>query len=584
MKKILQQRFVYLILISSFIGCKKDFFKQKGQGENDVNQAAVERFLTLPANAGKELNEIVNDLKRMENRSHFLTRFISRNGFPKWEFTVSSKSLFNTSFETLQENKNQSNNSTDSISSAPIYFIPLIDTNSREIISFIFCAKTGDSLYRYQVYNKNDLIKNIPKNISQFNNGTLLMGVFATFENSINHKKKVSFGYPYTHEFLDPKINFNTKLPTTAKLAANSKNQTQGLKFDQPSAIKFTSGCWIPRFAVIDFVGASIGIHWLHNICTGENKFQFFYSPVMTPNGDADSGGGTIPGSSSGSTYGGIFIGGAFQNRYGGYDPNTGNPIIYNGGSGGGQIYPGGDPIPPGTNEDPAWGVVQVPQIENPYAAFQVFSSKELNEEEIILDDDTDTTGTDYLDYGTYQDSQTWPTVTPIFTMSEYIGWGYPNLPENCFDYAKNQLKLKGFYPAPRNTPGQYWQVLDSVGTVHKTVAKQGISYINAALQNSTPVLIGVQLHSGLHTKNADKATDHFIVIVGSGTEQDGRKFYLFFDNAANYKLPNEGAHAQNKLYWNESNGTIEGDTNATYADLSKPHYKVTQIRKTRKP
>jgi len=60
MKKILQQRIVYFILISSFIGCKKDFFKQKGQGENDVNQAAVERFLTLPANAGKELNEIVN--------------------------------------------------------------------------------------------------------------------------------------------------------------------------------------------------------------------------------------------------------------------------------------------------------------------------------------------------------------------------------------------------------------------------------------------------------------------------------------------------------------------------------------------
>lgn len=142
---------------------------------------------------------------------------------------------------------------------------------------------------------------------------------------------------------------------------------------------------------------------------------------------------------------------------------------------------------------------------------------------------------------------------------------------------------MKGYYPAPRNTAGQYWQLRDSSSTVFSTVARQGVAYIVGALQQGTPVMVGVQYHTGTHLSNADKATDHFIVLVGAGVDADGKKYFSFYDNAANYKLAAEGANDQNRLYWNETTATLEGATKATYSDNYTRFYKVTQVRKTRK-
>lgn len=418
----------------------------------------------------------------------------------------------------------------------------------------------------------------MPQNANEFNNTTLLLSGFAAFENSINNIKQIQFSYPYNYKYNDAKIYFPSSTSTNV-VGVNGKSSNK--RITQPQAVKTNNGCLIPRFAVIYFGAAPIGIHWLHNICTGENTFQFFYPVNMTAEGDESSSSGG--GNTSGSYKGGLFIGGSALYTYAGYDPTSNTANIYQ--TGGSQIYPSGDPIPAGTDDDPAWGVVQVPQVDNPYAEYQVFSAKSAIYDDVIIDESTDTTGTDYNDYGTFDDAtQAWPTVSSIFSKAEFIGFYYPGITKQCFDYAKAQMALKGFASAPRNTPGQYWQLLDSNNTVFPSVARQAVAYINGALQQGTPVLVGVQYHTGIHPSNEDKATDHFIVIVGSGVDAMGRKYYLFFDNAANYKLAAEGASDQNRLYWDETNGTLQGATKATYSDNQTKFYKLTQVRKTRKP
>lgn len=244
----------------------------------------------------------------------------------------------------------------------------------------------------------------------------------------------------------------------------------------------------------------------------------------------------------------------------------------------------GGDPIPPGDDEDPAWGVVQVPQVEDPYAPYQVFAALDNDRtfEESVDDSGTDVTGSDNTDYGQYNGNQSWPTVLPVQGTADYVGWGYPGVRKNCLDYAKAQIAKLGHAITGYGVSGQYFQLRTSSG-VNATEARKSVAYIQAALQQGKPVIVGVDYHAG--SPNADGVTDHFVVIVGSGTAPDGRHYFLFHDNAANYKNAKEGASEGNRLYWNEQNATLEGTSDAMYyGATAKQYYQVTQVRKTRTP
>jgi hypothetical protein len=83
-----------------------------------------------------------------------------------------------------------------------------------------------------------------------------------------------------------------------------------------------------------------------------------------------------------------------------------------------------------------------------------------------------------------------------------------------------------------------------------------------------------------LENKNQDRTTDHFIVIVGSGVDSEGRKYFQFFDNASNYV--SKGANFLNRLYYDENTGIIAGKTKVTYLGGNPlPDYRLTQIRKS---
>ncbi|MFK8267008.1 hypothetical protein [Capnocytophaga cynodegmi] len=100
--------------------------------------------------------------------------------------------------------------------------------------------------------------------------------------------------------------------------------------------------------------------------------------------------------------------------------------------------------------------------------------------------------------------------------------------------------------------------------------------YLDAELEKGNPILIGVN-----HTLNYKKGgklinegtTDHFIVVIGRGNENN-QIFYRFYEVATSNK--NLGASDDNKLY--VYSNRIEGKP----AYSKKRTYIVSQIRKNR--
>ncbi|WP_431291836.1 hypothetical protein [Pedobacter sp. P26] len=126
----------------------------------------------------------------------------------------------------------------------------------------------------------------------------------------------------------------------------------------------------------------------------------------------------------------------------------------------------------------------------------------------------------------------------------------------------------------------QTFQIYKTSTGVDLAETKKALSYIISALAQKIPVLIGVDNRSGAPAANPDNSTDHFVVVVGMGTDEKG-KFLQFVDNATNN--PSTGASFSNRLYYNSTTGKITGKTAVTdYRNYPGMHdYIVTQVRKS---
>lgn len=114
----------------------------------------------------------------------------------------------------------------------------------------------------------------------------------------------------------------------------------------------------------------------------------------------------------------------------------------------------------------------------------------------------------------------------------------------------------------------------------HTELAK-GLSYLKYALSNGIPVIVGVDDAPGSPNINTDNTTDHFIVIVGMGSNSQGN-YFQFYDNASGDV--SQGASSLNLLYYNPNTGIISGRTQCSgYRDQATTHnYIITQIRKSK--
>lgn len=218
--------------------------------------------------------------------------------------------------------------------------------------------------------------------------------------------------------------------------------------------------------------------------------------------------------------------------------------------------------------------------ISNPAMSWEIVmnnrTSFDTNEGEV---DNYNQGGYDTTAYPTFNpQQQVWPSISPVIPQNKFIGWNrrlHPNW--HCMDYSKEQLRVMGYQISSYYSTGQTFQIYTTQNGVNNNMLSQGLSYLKYALSNGIPVIVGVDDAPG-HTGNIDNSTDHFIVIVGMGTDSNG-KYFHFYDNATG-DITN-GTSPFNKLYYNSSTGLISGTSQAEPYSTGLT-YTITMIRKSK--
>ncbi|MDR3025941.1 hypothetical protein [Chryseobacterium sp.] len=184
-----------------------------------------------------------------------------------------------------------------------------------------------------------------------------------------------------------------------------------------------------------------------------------------------------------------------------------------------------------------------------------------------------------------FENQQTqWPTINPIIAATDFIGWGAPGVRRNCMDYAKAQIakngyKVSNYYDVDSQGNKQTFQIYTEQGGVNLNDLYKGVSYLKYALSNGIPVIVGIDDKTG-HPGNLDNSTDHFVVIVGMGTDSKGR-YFRFYDNASGDV--NQGTHPENKLYIKYPERIFTGKTQCLgYRADTEYDYIMTMIRKSK--
>lgn len=102
----------------------------------------------------------------------------------------------------------------------------------------------------------------------------------------------------------------------------------------------------------------------------------------------------------------------------------------------------------------------------------------------------------------------------------------------------------------------------------------KGGNYIKQALKQEIPVTVGIDNHQQITPGNPDLTTDHFVVIVGMGTDEKGN-YFNFYDNADR----DVGTSSQNKLYCVCKENKLEGHADPESGYLKGSVYTITSIR-----
>ncbi|MBC6110742.1 hypothetical protein ACFOG5_16830 [Pedobacter fastidiosus] len=229
----------------------------------------------------------------------------------------------------------------------------------------------------------------------------------------------------------------------------------------------------------------------------------------------------------------------------------------------------------------------------NPAINFNDFKSQFLPTTEVISNPDEDNwtdpddvvlTDPDQTVYQQYQDNQPWPIIKQVIKFDDFVPNRYvagsTTETVNCLILAKEQMAKKGYTVSGFYVGSpQIFQTYTETGEVNLTKTKQAISYMIEKLNNGIPVLVGIDAKAGAPLANKDHSTDHFIVIIGTGTDIKG-KYFQFMDSSTNW--PSLGASQNNKLYFDSVTGKITGKTMSQYGIRSGRHdFIVTQVRKS---
>lgn len=276
-----------------FFGCKKSINYSNSDQIASFDNFAVTKFLSVPENLSPDIKEIVRDISKQQIKEPFLVDFINKYGIPKWDKTITSHPALST-IDNSQTKSNTVDNQADFVS--PIYLIPLVDTLSSEVKSYILCTKVKDSIFRYNVFNKQSILEKPATSPKDIFNGSMMLAGISALENNIN-KKSISeypspFGTQNDVKFKISKVELNS--------ASNNKIQTNSIivkKSQGDDCIKqtYTPVMAFDFFFVIDYTQYGFHMSFLIGSCNGALIVD------ITPWGNANYG--TAPPPTNGPSF-----------------------------------------------------------------------------------------------------------------------------------------------------------------------------------------------------------------------------------------------------------------------------------------
>ncbi len=157
----------------------------------------------------------------------------------------------------------------------------------------------------------------------------------------------------------------------------------------------------------------------------------------------------------------------------------------------------------------------------------------------------------------------------------------------DCHAFSKAQLAKAGWQISSyfltyvgENSPDnvvhfETIQVFQEFEDTDYAAIDEGLDYLYSALKRDIPVLVGVSTKTGSANPLTDNTTEHFVVIVGMGTDEYGNYFRFYDSGSRHIDLV---THPDNKLYF--ENDKFTGKSKVDYANGFT--YRLTQIRKSK--
>ena len=154
----------------------------------------------------------------------------------------------------------------------------------------------------------------------------------------------------------------------------------------------------------------------------------------------------------------------------------------------------------------------------------------------------------------------------------------------NCWHSARDQINMvnSNYKPQLDNQRVNMYQHKDQSkkGTQTAVNLQTGVDIIVKNLKQGLPVMVGVMYDENKNTKNSNRATNHYINVVGMGNDIKG-VYFSYYDN---YGGEEKGTNLKrNKFYYSVDIGAFIDNTNPPIGDDKT--YIMTEVRDNeRKP
>jgi hypothetical protein len=576
--------FISICTVLFNYSCRK--INDKEPSQIIISDKLEQEFFKVPENISPQLQEVINDIKKQNDQYHFLPEFLRKNGMPVWNKVVANvEGLYPVNNKSIT---NRFSGRLSSQDSAEVYFIPLIMPDNK-IITFLTCVKINNR-YSLKVYRRNYLTNLNITTDSLIHYRNAALGIFRYFEKAINNKDTIQVGGVVQQIFSDANIIFNERNSENKTVELIGSRQLSSITVSycfggvqmrlsrNAKVLNTGGGCWSESILVY---GSDLGISIISGGYSGDG---------LGGGGSGGSGTGVVfdcpaglwwcesgeyrfvdgvlytsleyPGKNKGfpwawwetGSYQTANLPMVFLNlemldlileqaQYLINEPTLNQKLNYYLITDNGQT--------PEEKKQAAFDHINGLLTNSAYATFVQnyeatdntgkmwwendawininYPNQKIKFDLETGDKDNNTDGG--FDNTTYQEfnpiNQSWPTINNVIPNSDFVGWGTNGITRNCMSYAKAQIAKKGYQISNYNATGQTFQIYTSINGPNKSVASSGVSYLISALQRGIPIIVGVDDQPGSANPATDNTTDHFIVIVGMGTDANGN--YLLF-------------------------------------------------------